>query len=248
MKKYFTYFFEKWWIPIIIWAFSIIFFYFVDVYSKNNILEKVSYILLVVSLLFLLTSAIFQFLKKHWLFGIATVLTPIITIVLIIILVIFQYFINTVEGDKWADNLEIPDNIALNIPKGNGCINVRPDSILNIKRTKNDFEIYNSFQPGLYEYDFWTGKIESGIIYLKAYEITQEYPLSTDRLAEQSSVKIYNPTDSIMRFGTTSDFTIYEGDWGKPYAARFEVWFKPDNGGQERKLIQKNYKIEGWQR
>jgi hypothetical protein len=40
--------------------------------------------------------------------------------------------------------------------------------------------------------------------------------------------------------------TIYEGDWGKPYAARFEVWFKPDNGGNEQKLFQKNYKIEGW--
>ena len=100
----------------------------------------------------------------------------------------------------------------------------------------------------MYEYDFWTGKIENGTIYLKAFEITQEYSLSEDRLPESSLVKIYNPTDSIMRFGTTSNFTIYEGDWGQPYAARFEVWFRPDYGTEERKLFTKNYKIEGWMR
>jgi hypothetical protein len=41
---------------------------------------------------------------------------------------------------------------------------------------------------------------------------------------------------------------IYEGDWGKPYAARFEVWFTPDAGGPERKLAERIFKIEGWQR
>jgi len=83
---------------------------------------------------------------------------------------------------------------------------------------------------------------------LRVFEITQDHPLSTDILPERSLVKIYNPTDSIMKFGTKSHFTIYEGDWGQPYAARFEVWFKPDNGKQERKIFTKNYKIEGWMR
>ena len=41
---------------------------------------------------------------------------------------------------------------------------------------------------------------------------------------------------------------IGEGDWGKYYAARFEVWFDPDSGAPERKLLEKNFKIEGWQR
>ena len=40
----------------------------------------------------------------------------------------------------------------------------------------------------------------------------------------------------------------YEGDWGKPYAARLEVWFTPDSGGPDRKLMEKTFKIEGWQR
>ncbi len=151
--------------------------------------------------------------------------------------------------DRWADNLIIPTNIQLNNPIDlvfdNG---ERPDSILNLEKTTIDFQLYNSFQPGLYEYDFWINQIEKGTIYLKAYEITQNKSLSTDRLAESSSVKIDNSTNSIQKFHTTHSFTIYEGDWGKPYAARFEIWFKPDNGEKERKLIEKNYKIEGWQR
>jgi hypothetical protein len=56
-----------------------------------------------------------------------------------------------------------------------------------------------------------------------------------------------NPTDTLSRFNTEESFTIYEGDWGNPYAARFEVWYRP-NKGEERKLKSKNFKIEGWQR
>ena len=39
-----------------------------------------------------------------------------------------------------------------------------------------------------------------------------------------------------------------EGDWGKPYGARFEVWFKADNENEEIKLLEKNFVIEGWMR
>lgn len=49
-------------------------------------------------------------------------------------------------------------------------------------------------------------------------------------------------------FFSEASFTIYEGDWDKPYAARFEVWFVPDSGKPERKLMEKVFKIEGWQR
>jgi hypothetical protein len=51
-----------------------------------------------------------------------------------------------------------------------------------------------------------------------------------------------------VRFSNNGTITIYEGDWGKPYAARFEVWFKGNEDQRERKLMEKVYKIEGWQR
>ena len=85
---------------------------------------------------------------------------------------------------------------------------------------------------------------------MKAFEITQNTPLSTKRLKEKSTKSVFNSTDSLYKYrlSDSPDFTIYEGDWGKPYAARFELWFVPENGRQERKLIEKIYKIEGWQR
>ncbi|KAF2516035.1 hypothetical protein [Flavobacterium foetidum] len=169
-----------------------------------------------------------------------------------IVIALVGTFIADERPDTWAKNLTIPKNIQIDNPVdldfGSNFNSERPDSITNRIVTKTEFQLYNSFQPGLYEYDFWIGKIESGTIYLKAYEITQNKALSDDDLPKTSSIQIYNPTDSIKKFSTKDDFTIYEGDWGDPYAARFEVWFKSDNGKPERKLFSKNYKIEGWMR
>lgn len=52
----------------------------------------------------------------------------------------------------------------------------------------------------------------------------------------------------IKKIRYENEFTIYEGDWGKPYAARIEVWFRPDSGKPERKLMERVCKIKGWQR
>ncbi|MGZ3900067.1 MAG: hypothetical protein ACXVNQ_06840 [Bacteroidia bacterium] len=148
--------------------------------------------------------------------------------------------------DKYADNLKIPTDIKIFEPL---------EQNQQANATDIDFNIYNSFQPGLYQYTFSTRHIDKGKVYLKAFELTQNDPLSVDRLKESSIIPVYNPTDTLVLFQIdkgNSDFgrpfTIFEGDWGKPYAARFELWFVPDDGRQEQKLLVKNYKIEGWQR
>jgi hypothetical protein len=251
MKRILIFLFDKWWRPILFWLVAVVLVVTNGIIGGHTF-GNVSLMLLGIALLGLIASSIFQLFKRRWIKGILTGFLfggTIIAFILYGILYGFLlFFIETVDGDKWADNLTIPTNIQLHNPIDLTTDYRRPDSMLSVTNTNTNLQLYNSFQPGLYEYDFWIGKIESGIIYLKAYEITQGYALSTDRLPERSSVRVYNPTDSVMRFSTTSDFTIYEGDWGKPYAARFEVWFKPYKNGQERKLFQKNYKIEGWQR
>jgi hypothetical protein len=78
--------------------------------------------------------------------------------------------------------------------------------------------------------------------------VTKGTPLSETRLKERSNEWVGWSSDPNELFFSNTDFTIYEGDWGKPYAARFEVWFQPDSGAMERKLLEKVYKIEGWQR
>ena len=247
MTKIITYCFDKWWRPVLFLFASCLTFGLSEL-IRNRTIGNIAFSFLGLALLVILFSSIHLLTNKKWLTGLISLGIFGGTIVAFIFYSIAMFFIEQERPDEWAKNLKIPTNIIIENPVNFGFDEHRPDSVTNRKVYKVDFQLYNSFQPGLYEYDFWSNKIESGTIYLKAFEITQEYALSTDRLPKSSSVKICNSTVSITKFGTSSHFTIYEGDWGQPYAARFEVWFKPDNGGQERKLISKNYKIEGWMR
>jgi hypothetical protein len=110
------------------------------------------------------------------------------------------------------------------------------------------FRLITGMQPGMYGVAYSLNPGEGGSVYLKAFEVTKGTPLSADRLAAASETRMTWSTDPSERFGAKAGFTIYEGDWGKPYAARFEVWFKPDSGKPERKLAERVFKIEGWQR
>jgi energy-coupling factor transporter transmembrane protein EcfT len=236
MKKKTLYIFNKWWIPVIFCIFTFILLV-TGVFVRNNIFDNISFVILGFALLLLVISTVYQEIKRKWWKAILTFLffcgvVGVFLIYSVILLFAGPYFDGT---DRWADDLTIPNDIPIENPVDFGWDYHRPDSVANRQMTEIDFQLYNSFQPGLYEYDVWIGKIENGTIYLKAFEITQEYALSTKSLYKNSTIKIHNSTDSIKRFGTTSHFTIYEGDWGKPYAARFEVWFKPDNGDKKEK-------------
>jgi hypothetical protein len=103
-------------------------------------------------------------------------------------------------------------------------------------------------QGGIYSVCAYVNPGESGYAYLKVFEATKNTPLSTSRIPERSTEFIGwsdNPTEE---FFYNSEITVYEGDWGVYYPARFELWFVPDSGKPERKLVEKVFKIEGWQR
>lgn len=247
MTKYFENFFNKWWKPILFWITSLGLLVFSEI-LKNHLFGNICFGLFGLGLLVLLISVIYQFSQKKWIKSFITFILFIGTIFGIIMYSVAVFWIDQETPDTWASNLKIPTNIQIDNPANTDIDENKPDSLTNRVVKQTELQLYNSFQPGLYEYDFWIGKIESGTIYLKAFEITQNLELSIDKLPESTSISVYNPTDKIMKFGTSSDFTIFEGDWGDPYAGRFEVWFKPDNGAKERKLYSKNYKIEGWMR
>lgn len=116
------------------------------------------------------------------------------------------------------------------------------------KRGLEEFTLRDGMQPGIYNLTLRLNPGEPGVTYLKAYEVTKGTRLSEGRLYGSSNERIGWSQDSEEKFLYENEFTIYEGDWGKPYAARIEVWFKPDSGKPERKLAERICKIEGWQR
>jgi hypothetical protein len=236
MKKVFLFCFDKWWRPLLF------FFVMAGLIIANSelkipYLNKPLSILADISVIILLISFVYQLYKRQF-------LTGCLTIIVIVVTGVISMMVTMIDGDHWADDLKIPTGIQIENPINMDSYS-RPDSILKLNKKQRDLVLYNSDQPGIYEYDFWTNKIESGKIYLKAFEITQDEEISTGNLKKDSKISIGNPSDSIVRFSSTR-FTIYEGDWGKYYAARFEVWLIPTTGGQERKLFEKNFKIEGW--
>lgn len=240
-------FFNNWTYPIIFFGATLLLIIASSFENgHSHYFQNTAGIAVCLGALMLIISAIYQFYKKMWRTGLLTIAALISgTISASIIFFILTTAIGMIDGDHWADDLSIPKDIQIENPV-NGGAHFRPDSILKLNKTQTDLVLYNSNQPGKYQYDFWTGKIEKGYIYLKVFEITHEEELSADNVKQNSKISIENASDSIKMISSTKNFTIYEGDWGKFYAAKFEVWFKPTTGEQERKLFQKNFKIEGW--
>ena len=108
-------------------------------------------------------------------------------------------------------------------------------------------QIWNDFQGGMYTYEFHHPALEEGWIYLRCYEATENIPLSPERISAASMVATPSTT-SFSKVVEKQCFKIYRGDWGDYYAARIEVWHKDAKTGKERKLIEKVYRVEGWQR
>lgn len=113
---------------------------------------------------------------------------------------------------------------------------------------KGEPEIYITGQLGIYLIYAYINSGEPGYVYLKAFEETRDTPLSTDRIPDRSLEYTGWSSDPGEQFFYNTQITIYEGDWGTHYPARFELWFVPESGAFERKLIEKVFKIEGWQR
>lgn len=144
--------------------------------------------------------------------------------------------------DFFGQSHTVPEGVKYNIPLEQGKTE---------NSAINEITLYDGMQPGIYYYSVQVKNLPAGSLYLKAYEVTENIPLSAERLHYRSEIKVEKPiadTSVKLSLPEQKDFTIYEGDWGNPYLARFELWFKPDAGGKEKKLSEKIYKIEGWMR
>lgn len=117
-----------------------------------------------------------------------------------------------------------------------------------VRGAKPDLVLTDGMEGGIYVADILCNPGEQGELYLKAYEITHGTRLSEDRLAYASSTISGWSENTNELFASQMGFTIYEGNWNQYYGARFELWFKPASGAPERKLLEKNYKIQGWMR
>lgn len=147
-------------------------------------------------------------------------------------------------ADDFGRKHKIPDGLEYNLPLNS----FSGDKVLIDSLDQETYlQVWPGFQGGIYLYDFYYPSLPAGEIFLRCYEVTENIPLSEDRLERRSSVHV-DSTNSFSKLVNHNEFTIYEGDWADYYAARIEVWFRDSVSKQERKLCEKIYRVEGWMR
>ena len=238
IKRFFV---KYWWTFPILLALSMLALILLFTKTPSILLETIIGILLFLVVIALFTSWVLLLINKHWL---KTLLSFLASAVVGFILWI-PLFVSAMSGpDGFGKNHPIPEGLEYNLP-----LSLESDKIevVDSLDDKTYLQIWNDSQGGLYKYDFYYGSLGQGEIFLRCYEITSNIPLSEDRLIEQSRVKI-SPQKQFGKVVNKQSFTIYEGDWGDFFAARIEVWFKSTENNQERKLLEKVYRVEGWMR
>ena len=171
-------------------------------------------------------------MKKIW------YILPVILILAVLALILLF----SRSSDKFGKNHPIPEGLQFSLP-----LDSLSTSEVDTLDSKSWLVLWNDIQGGIYKYDFYYSPLPAGEIFLKCYEATENIPLSVKEIEERSKVQI-DSTASFTQLVNKQQFSIYEGDWEDYYAARIEVWFKDAATGQEKKLLEKVYRVEGWTR
>lgn len=248
LKQVLSAYFSSPWKPSVLFVLLLCVFVAAIEYRSNGVLLNVLFVCLGITWIFVFVAGVWNLTQKRWLIGIKNVLMlPICAVIAFCAL----FSATFVSEDHFADDLTIPSDMEVATPldeldgtSGGEHGGFQGD---RVKNGDPSIQLRNSSQPGIYDAEIWVNPGEPGMLYLKAFEVTQGTPLSVNRLRERSNEWAGWSDKPDELFFSNTHFTIYEGDWGKPYAARFEVWFKPDSGAEERKLMEKVFKIEGWQ-
>lgn len=141
--------------------------------------------------------------------------------------------------DHFGCDIEISKQSNYNYPESKFPFN---DSILSYTNL-----VLYTHSLGIYDFRFCSSFNTSGEIYLKAYEVTKNIRLTSDRLKTKSKIKV-KKNQNLSCYMPEKNIIIYEGNGECKYVARFEVWFRKDGKVGDRKIFEKNYLITGWRR
>lgn len=164
------------------------------------------------------------------------------------------------HGDNFGKRHPIPEGMEYYTTKitpeyGNTSAQAYLDSLV----VERGIVVVDYGQPGQYRYMANVPAIpEKGKIYLKLYEATTNLPLS-EYIKYNTTIEV-EASDTAIIYAMKSEgkhsvetkntqyFTVHEGSWDDYYAARVELWYQPESGGEEQLLHSVIYKIEGWSR
>ncbi len=166
----------------------------------------------------------------------------------LLFLLVIGLFFGSILYYSWQDSkfydIEIPEGEDYQKPT-EYLNNKQLDSIKALIVNSERIEIIGTGYGG-YNFYMWHKPTEKGKIYIKAFEITNNQRLSEWKLKNRTKNTISELSDDYKLF--TGQTVIDEGTFEKYYPARFELWFKSEKDGTEKKLTEKSYLIDGWDR
>ena len=150
--------------------------------------------------------------------------------------------------DPYAYSHPIPSDVEYSIPIDS------MEPFENYYVNKNDSTTWiqlRSNEIGNFHCKCFYPSLPTGEVFIRCYEVSTGEPLSVDRIESNT----LTPVDSFdaeafyeMPCILDKSFVIYEGAPFEYYVARLEVWFRSEDKKVERKLLEKNYKVDGWER
>ena len=118
----------------------------------------------------------------------------------------------------------------------------------SIRHGAPTLHVRDGWQPGIFNVEAWVNPGRPGLAYMKAFDARTGQRLSERRLFRPTNERTGWSKDPRQLFVYNClDMKIDEGDWDHTYDARFELWFRPDDGAAERKLVSLTRAISGWQ-
>lgn len=209
-------------------------------------LENIVGILLLLVLICLFASWVVLLINKQW----GKCLLSAALSVGIICLLWDLLIIGAMTGpDGFGKKHPIPDGLDYNLPIERSESDYLRRSFPSVDVDSLDASSFLQVwgDMGVYYYDFYYGSLPAGEVFLRCYEVTENLPLSKNRLPNETTVQI-EAVSSFSKLVEKNRFVISEGDWEDYYAARFEVWHRDGKTGKETKLMEKVYRVEGYMR
>ena len=126
----------------------------------------------------------------------------------------------------------------------NNVCNMRHDAV--IEADSATWLQLSSSYSGSFNYTFYYYGLPKGNIFLRCYEAGTNSPLSADEIEQQTTSSAYSD-DAFCCQVSDKHFTIYEGIPMEYYVAHIEVWYRSADTNEERKLMEKYYRVDGYE-
>ena len=114
----------------------------------------------------------------------------------------------------------------------------------SVRKGAAELKVFTDLVGNL-SYEAWVNPGEKGKVYLKAFEVTKNMSLTLNGVGGAPIEYIGWSDDPEEKFYASDDFSFDEYSEENDFAVRLEVWFAPANGGPERKLVERVFRVKG---